>query len=145
MLSVATIVAIAYHAMCMGTMATTHLLLHLVGVLVDRDSDDLEAVVSQLVLQHLPPGQVEGAPSPRGEGDEQPLLGTVVRQRVPRPIEVGKREVRRTQVLQRGAPGASSAGRRHSGTRSVHVAASAPRARVQRPRRMSGHRLRTFS
>ena len=44
---------------------------HRCDVLVERDGDDCEAVVSQLVMQCLPPGQVEGTSSPAGEGDQQ--------------------------------------------------------------------------
>ena len=61
----------------------------LVDVLVDRDCDHLEVVVSEFVLEFLPTWQVEDAPSPTGERDEQSLLRTMVGQRVRRTVEVG--------------------------------------------------------
>ena len=42
---------------------------HFVYGLVNGHRDHLEAVIGHLVLQLLPPGQVEGASSPTGEGN----------------------------------------------------------------------------
>lgn len=50
----------------------------LVDVLVDRDGDDLEVVVSEFVLECLPTWQIEDASSPTGERDEEPLLRAVI-------------------------------------------------------------------
>ena len=44
------------------------------------DGDDLEISVPQLLVDGLPPGQVESAPSPGGPGDDQHFLAAKVGQ-----------------------------------------------------------------
>lgn len=48
------------------------------GVLVERNGDDDEPVLTEFVLQCLPPGQVMATASPRGVGDEDDLLAAVL-------------------------------------------------------------------
>ena len=50
-----------------------------VDVGVERDGDDLDAGGCQLLVQRLPPGQVEAAPSPRRPGDEDDLAAADAR------------------------------------------------------------------
>ena len=49
-----------------------------VDVLVDSDRNNREPCVAQFVLQRLPPGQVKSAPSPTGEGHQEPFTACPV-------------------------------------------------------------------
>ena len=49
-----------------------------VDVLVDSDRNNREPCVAQFVLQRLPPGQVKSAPSPAGEGHQEPFTACPV-------------------------------------------------------------------
>jgi hypothetical protein len=49
-------------------------------VSVERDRDDVDAGRRQLLVQRLPPGQVEAAASPRRPGDEHDLAAAQARQ-----------------------------------------------------------------
>src|SRR5205814_4105739 len=67
--------------------------------LVERHRDHHEATSPELLVERLPHGQVESAPSPGGIRDEEDLLTPVLGERVQAAREVGQREVGR---LQRG-------------------------------------------
>ena len=63
------------------------------GVMLDGDGNDDEAVVLEFLVDGLPPGQVMAAASPRGVGGEEDLLTSVVGERVEGAIEVREGEV----------------------------------------------------
>src|SRR5262249_42120626 len=58
------------------------------------DCDDNEVLAPELLVDGLPHGQVEAAPSPGGPGVEQDLLAPVVGQTMDAPIQIRQREVR---------------------------------------------------
>ena len=53
-------------------------LLEGVDIFVDSDRNNREPCVAQFVLQRLPPGQVKSAPSPTGEGHQEPFTACPV-------------------------------------------------------------------
>ena len=53
-------------------------LLEGVDIFVDSYRNDREPRVAQFVLQRLPPGQVKSAPSPAGEGHQEPFTACPV-------------------------------------------------------------------
>src|SRR5262245_19420608 len=61
---------------------------------IETNRNELEALAVQFVPQHLPHGQVTGAPSIRGPGVEQDLLSAQARQAELVALEVGKAELR---------------------------------------------------
>ena len=67
----------------------------IVGGTLDRDRDDGEALVLELLVDGLPDRQVVAAASPRGVRDEQDLLAALVAQGVRVPVEIGEGEVGR--------------------------------------------------
>lgn len=73
--------------------------------LVDGHRDHHEAVIGQLVMQFLPPGQVEGASSPAGEGNQKPFLAGIVRQAPIHAVEIGESEVGRLAITKGGTAG----------------------------------------
>ena len=64
-----------------------------IDVFVDSYRNDRETCGAQCVLQHLPPGQVEGASSPASEGHQEPFVAYPVGERVKRPGQVRECEV----------------------------------------------------
>ena len=53
-------------------------LLEGVDIFVDSYRNNRESCVAQFVLQRLPPGQVKSAPSPAGEGHQEPFTACPV-------------------------------------------------------------------
>ena len=53
-------------------------LLEGVDIFVDSYRNNRESRVAQFVLQRLPPGQVKSAPSPAGEGHQEPFTACPV-------------------------------------------------------------------
>src|SRR5438132_12450877 len=76
------------------------------GAPIERHGDDGEAEATQLLLDRLPHGQVETAPSPGRVSDQEYLRPAVGRERVRAPVETGQREVRRLERGERGRAGA---------------------------------------
>ena len=56
-------------------------LLEGVNIFVDSYRNNREPCVTQFVLQRLPPGQVKSAPSPAGEGHQEPFTACPVGKR----------------------------------------------------------------
>jgi hypothetical protein len=71
-----------------------------VGTGVEGDRHDRQAALAELLVQRLPDRQVEPTPSPRGIGDEEDLLATLLGQCVEPPVEIGQRKVGRLQRQQ---------------------------------------------
>jgi hypothetical protein len=56
---------------------------------IERDRDDREVEVLEFFVKSLPPGQVKGASSPRGPGEEKDFFAAIVRQAMQFAVEVG--------------------------------------------------------
>ena len=65
-----------------------------VDVLVERDREDPEVLLPQLVLQRLPRAELVPTAAPRGPGDDHALLAGEVAEAHLVPVQVGQREVR---------------------------------------------------
>jgi hypothetical protein len=74
---------------------------HVFGGVIERDTDDGEALVVELVLQGLPPGQVIAAASPGGEGDQQLLAAVPFLEPVCPTVEIRQRERRSVKLVER--------------------------------------------
>jgi hypothetical protein len=112
------------------------------GIEVERDRDDLEALRIQLRAQRLPPGQVKPAASPRGPGGEENLSSAHGTQRERVALLVRKREVRRDGGRQR-TPAAFRAERPEVVLRVVndgHVHALRDNGDIDRIERETGER-----
>ena len=68
-------------------------LLEGVNIFVDSYRNNREPCVTQFVLQRLPPGQVKSAPSPAGEGHQEPFTACPVGKRARGPGQVRECEV----------------------------------------------------
>src|ERR1700730_11867335 len=86
-----------------------------VGGAGDGDADHRESVGLQLVVQHLPPGQVVATPSPRRERDQQLLPAAPLFEVVRPSVEVGEGERRRLQRVEGTRPLLGGEGHRREG------------------------------
>src|SRR5262249_1728574 len=71
---------------------------HAAGIL--GHGNDLEILVSQLLVECLPAWQVKAAASPGGPGDKQNFLAAKIRERVWFAVDIRQCEVRRAQRSQ---------------------------------------------
>lgn len=63
------------------------------GILVESDGDEDEAVRQEFLVERLPDRQVSATASPRGVSGQDDLLAAMLRERVERAVEVGELEV----------------------------------------------------
>ena len=89
----------------------------LVAHRVETRRHDLDALGMQLLAQGLPPGQVIGAASVGGPGDQDDLLAAERREIERTTLEIGEHEVRR----RRGGEGKAAEGRRSQRRQCVGV------------------------
>ena len=60
---------------------------------IESDRDDREIQILEFVVQGLPPGQVKGASSPRGPGEQENFLAAIIGEAMHLALEIGQLEV----------------------------------------------------
>ena len=60
---------------------------------IESDGDDREIQILEFVVQGLPPGQVKGASSPRGPGEQENFLAAIVGEAMDLAFDIGQFEI----------------------------------------------------